>query len=104
MDRALAAAQESPSSICLTPRYRTQIDNGTLPSAQRDRLVVRSIELQKGGDGSFGGWHYRAAFITWTYTAFWSRTEREEIFSRAASRMIDCPWKDRLIREGHSNL
>ena len=103
VDRALAEVQEKTSMICLTPRYRAQIEDGTLPSSQRDLLVAKSINFQKGSTTTLI-WPLRGALILWTYTVFWPRTERDQIFSRTASRMIDCPRNDRMIREGHSNF
>jgi hypothetical protein len=90
VDRALAAALERPAILCLTQRDREMIARGQWPQSRRDYLVSKTVNFHEGVPGMLW-WHLRGATIRTTYVAFWSASDRNNIFRRLTSRMKDCP-------------
>ena len=91
VDHAIAAAQEAPSIVCLTPAMRREAAAGTLPLHEQDRLVGMATNFNSGASRPDWSWHLRGAAVLLTYRTFWSRDRRRAIFSRVASQMRDCP-------------
>ena len=91
VDRAIAAAQEEPSTVCLTPALRRQAVAGTLPLHEQDRLVGKATTFNSGASRPDWSWHLRGAAILLTYRTFWSKERRRTVFTRMASQMRDCP-------------
>jgi hypothetical protein len=90
VDRALAAAKDSPNSLCLTARDRDKIAAGHFPSNRRDTFVAKAINFHQGVPKSMLWWHGREAAIQLTYVTFWSPSRRADEFNRLVSRMRDC--------------
>jgi hypothetical protein len=86
-----AVAQVEPSTICLSQRHRSQIEDRTFPPRQQDIIVTKTMNFNKGEGASRWWWHLRGAAIHWTYLAFWQRGERAIIFDRLAAQMKTCP-------------